>query len=401
MIQYIIAIAALGGIGGVFAVILVISEHYFANYGECKIDINAGGREYTVTGGSTLLNSLVDNKLFVPSACGGKGTCGYCKCKVLNDIGPVLPTETGMLTRSEIKQNVRLSCQIKVKADMQIEVPEEYFAIQEFRSEVSKIVQVTENIRELTFKLLEPAKMNFRAGKYVQIRFPRDEGIEAMHGKYAGMDFTNFDERLIDPEIIPNDPYINRAYSMSNGPGADDIVELDIRIAPPPPGTDLPPGIGSSWLWNLKEGNEVWLTGPYGDFFIKDTDKPCVFIGGGAGMAPMKSMILELFEVQKTKRDVKFYYGARAKKDLFYDDIFEKIEKENPSFEFITALSEPDPKDKWEGHTGFVHLVVEKTLKEFTGREYYLCGPPLMIKAVTTMLDNHGVPEEDIAYDEF
>ena len=269
--QYLIAIAALGGVGGALAVILVISEHYFANYGKCNINVNKGERNYTVSGGNTLLNALVENKLFVPSACGGKGTCGYCKCKVLTDIGPVLPTETGMLTRAEIKENIRLSCQIKVKSDMDIEVPEDYFAIQEFRTELVKITQLTPAIREFTFKLLEPNRMKFKAGKYVQIRVPRDDGLRAMHGVYAGMDFTKFDERLIDPEIIPNDPYIYRAYSMSNGPGSDEIVELGIRLAAPPRDTNLPPGIATCWLWSLEEGTEVWLTGPYGDFLIKDT----------------------------------------------------------------------------------------------------------------------------------
>ena len=187
---------------------------------------------------------------------------------------------------------------------------------------------------------------------------------------------------------------------MSNGPGQDDIVELNVRIAPPPRGTKLPPGIATCWLWSLKEGAEVWLTGPYGDFLLKDTDRPAVFIGGGAGMAPMKSMILELFE-NNTKRDVKYFYGARAMKDLFYVDIFEKLQKEHPNFQFITALSEPDPKDDWKGNTGFIHLTVEKLLEDFSNREFYLCGPPPMIKATTNMLHDHGVPEELIAYDEF
>ena len=324
----------------------------------------------------------------------------YCKCNVLTEIGPILPTETGMLTRSEMKQNIRLSCQIKVKFDLDIEVPDEYLAIQEFRTKLEKINQVTTDIREMTFKLIEPDKIEFHAGKYVQVRVPRDEGIRAMHGKYAGMDFTNFDERQIDLEIIPREKYIYRGYSMSNAPGRDDIVELNVRIVPPPEGTNLPPGIATCWLWSLIEGDEIWLTGPYGEFFIKDTDRPCIFIGGGAGMAPMKSMILELFE-KKTKRDVKYYYGARAKKDLFYVDLFEKLAKENPNFEFITALSEPDPKDDWDGHTGFIHLIVEKTLKEFVGKEYYLCGPPLMVDAVIKMLHEKGVPDDDIAYDKF
>ena len=300
-----------------------------------------------------------------------------------------------------MRQNIRLSCQIKVKSDIEVEVPEEYFAIQEFRTELVKIDQVTPAIRELIFKLLEPARMEFSAGEYVQIRVPRDEGIRAMHGKYAGMDFTNFDERQIDPEIIPREKHIYRAYSMSNGPGRDDVVELNVRILPPPKGTNLPPGIATCWLWSLTEGDEVWLTGPYGKFEIKDTDRPCIFIGGGAGMPPMKSMILELFEVRKTKREVKYFYGARAKRDLFYVDIFEKLARENRNFEFIPALSEPDPKDEWGGHTGFIHVIIEKTLSDFVGNEYYICGPPQMVDAVTVLLHEHGVSDEDIAFDEF
>jgi len=397
------AIAVLAGLGTGLAIILVVSDYYFANYGECKIDVNAGERTYTVEGGQTLLSALAENKLFVPSACGGQGTCGYCKAKVLNDIGPILPTEETQLTRLEKKQNVRLACQIKVKADMRIEVPEEYFAIQEFRTEVLSNKQVTDDIVEIQFKLLEPDRMKFQAGKYVQLRIQRDEGIARMRGTFGKYDFTGFNLKKIDTEKVPKEKHINRAYSMSNSPGRSDIVELDVRIAPPPRDVpDAPPGFASSYIWSLKPGEEVWLTGPYGDFLLKKTDRPKIFIGGGAGMAPMKAMILELFEVWKTDCTVKFFYGARAKKDIFYADIFDKIAAEHDSFEYVVALSEPAPEDKWDGPTGFVHLTVEKAMTEFGfGNEYYLCGPPLMVDACTAMLANHGVPEADIAFDKF
>jgi len=397
------AIAVLAGLGTGLAIILVVSDYYFANYGECKIDVNGGERTYTVEGGQTLLSALAENKLFVPSACGGQGTCGYCKAKVLNDIGPILPTEETQLTRLEKKQNVRLACQIKVKADMRIEVPEEYFAIQEFRTEVLSNTQVTDDIIEIQFKLLEPDRMKFQAGKYVQVRIPRDEGIARMRGTFGKYDFTGFNAKKIDTEKVPKEKHINRAYSMSNSPGRSDIVELDVRIAPPPRDVpDAPPGFASSFIWSLKQGEEVWLTGPYGDFLLKKTDRPKIFIGGGAGMAPMKAMILELFEVWKTACTVKFFYGARAKKDIFYADIFQKIAAEHNTFEYVVALSEPAPDDKWDGPTGFVHLTVEKAMEAFGfENEYYLCGPPLMVDACTAMLANHNVPESDIAFDKF
>ncbi|MBN1919254.1 MAG: NADH:ubiquinone reductase (Na(+)-transporting) subunit F [Verrucomicrobia bacterium] len=397
------AVLVLCGLGSGLAVLLVVSEYFFANYGECTINVNNGDRTYTVQGGQTLLSALAENKLFVPSACGGQGTCGYCKAKVLNDIGPILPTEEPQLTRLEKKQNVRLSCQIKVKADMRIEVPEEYFAIQEFRTEVLSNKQVTDDIVEIQFKLLEPQRMKFQAGKYVQLRIPRDAGIERMRGKFGKYDFTGFNAKKLDTEKVPKTRFVERAYSMSNSPGRNDIVELAVRIAPPPRDVpDGPPGFASSYIWSLKPGEEVWLTGPYGDFLIKDTDRPKIFVGGGAGMAPMKAMILELFEVRKTTCTVKFFYGARARKDIFYDDIFSKIAAENDNFEYVVALSEPAPDDNWNGPTGFVHLTVEKAMEQFGfGNEYYLCGPPLMVDACTAMLTKHGVPEKDIAFDKF
>ncbi len=397
------AVAVLCGLGAGLAVVLVVSDYLFASYGECKIDVNNGEREYTVQGGLTVLNALAEQKLFVPSACGGQGTCGYCKVKVLSDIGPILPTEEGQLTRLEKKQNVRLACQIKVKADLRIEVPEEYFAIQEFRCEVISNKQVTDDIVEVQLKLIEPDRMRFQAGKYVQLRIPRDEGIRRMRGVFGTYDFTKFNEKKIDLEKVPKEKFINRAYSMSNSPGRDDIVELDVRIAPPPRDVpDAPPGFASSYIWSLKVGEEAWVTGPYGDFFIKETDRPKIFIGGGAGMAPMKAMILELFEVRKTDCTVKFFYGARAKKDIFYDDIFAEIAEANDNFDYTVALSEPAPEDEWDGPTGFVHLTVEKTLGDFGyDNEYYLCGPPLMVDACVAMLADKGVPEEDIAFDKF
>ena len=397
------AVLVLCGLGTGLAVLLVVSEYYFANYGECKIDVNNGDRTYTVQGGQTLLSALAENKLFVPSACGGQGTCGYCKAKVLNDIGPILPTEEPQLTRLERKQNVRLSCQIKVKGDMRLEVPEEYFAIQEFRTEVLSNRQVTDDMIEIQFKLVEPARMKFQAGKYVQLRLPREEGIARMRGTFGRYDFTKFNPKKIDTEKVPKTKTIERAYSMSNSPGRSDIVELDVRIAPPPRDVpDAPPGFASSYIWSLKPGEEVWLTGPYGEFLIKDTPRPKIFVGGGAGMAPMKAMILELFEIRKTTCTVKYFYGARAQKDIFYAEIFQKISAEHDNFEYVVALSEPAPDDDWKGPTGFVHLTVEKAMTEFGfGNEYYLCGPPLMVDACTAMLTKHGVPEKDIAFDKF
>jgi Na+-transporting NADH:ubiquinone oxidoreductase subunit F len=397
------AVAVLCGIGASLAIVLVVSDYFFANYGQCTIEVNGGERKYTVQGGGSLLTTLAEQKLFIPSACGGQGTCALCKVQVLTDIGPILPTEEGYLTRLEKKQNVRLSCQVKVKRDLQIKVPDEYFAIQEFRTEVLSNKQVTDDIVEIQFKLLEPDRMKFQAGKYVQIRIPREDGLARMRGVFGRYDFTKFDAKKLDLEKVPKTKTIDRAYSMSNSPGRNDIVELDVRIAPPPrEAADAPPGFASCYIWSLEAGEEVWLTGPYGDFLIKDTDRPKIFVGGGAGMAPMKAMVLELFEVRHATMPVKFFYGARAKKDIFYADIFQQIADEHDNFEYVVALSEPALNDDWKGPTGFVHLTVEKAMGEFGfGNEYYLCGPPLMVDACVSMLTKHGVPESDIAFDKF
>ncbi len=406
------AIGILALSAGVFGVTIMLlvgaltyAEAKLVQKGKVKLLIN-GDEEKSpeVEAGSNLLATLSNNGIFLPSACGGQGTCAMCKCKVLEGGGDVLPTEESQLSRGEVKEHTRLACQVKVKQDMKIEIPEEIFNIQKFECTVRSNHNVATFIKELVLELPAGQHLNFKAGGYIQIYIP----------PYS-LSFKEFD---IEEEYHPdwdrfkiwdlkasNDEEIFRAYSMANHPAEGDIVMLNVRIATPPPGTDFPPGISSSYIFNLKPGDKVTVSGPYGEFFIKDTDREMVYIGGGAGMAPMRSHIFHLFHTLKTKRKVTFFYGARSKREMFYDEDFRKIEEEFPNFKYVVALSDPQPEDNWTGPTGFIHQAVEETyLSKHEAPEeieYYLCGPPMMLSAVQNMLYNLGVEKEMIAFDEF
>lgn len=385
--------------------LLTFAESKLVQKGDVKLLINGDEEKSpTVQAGSNLLNTLSNNGIFLPSACGGQGTCAMCTCQILEGGGDVLPTEESQLNRAQIKENVRLACQVKVKNDMKIHIPEEIFNIQKFECNVRSNDNVATFIKELVLELPKGQHLDFEAGGYIQIYIP----------PYS-LTFNEFD---IEKEYQPdwdkyslwdtkgsNDEEIFRAYSMANHPAEGDIVMLNVRIATAPPGTDFPPGISSSFIFNLKPGDKVTVSGPYGEFFIKETQREMVYIGGGAGMAPMRSHLFHLFETLKTGRKVSFFYGARSLREMFYDDHFKMIAAKFPNFNYNVALSDPLPEDNWTGLTGFIHnAAYEAYLKDHEAPEdieYYMCGPPMMISAVENMLYNLGVEKEMIAFDEF
>jgi len=381
----------------------MIAEKKLVPQGKIKLVINNDEEKSPEIGaGGNLLTELSNQKIFLPSACGGGGTCGMCKCQVLDGGGDVLPTEKTHLTRKEIADNWRIACQVKIKQDMKIQIPDEIFSIQKFECEVVSNNNVATFIKELKLKLPEP--MEFKAGGYIQIYIP------PYNMKYNEIDIEkeyhpDWDKYKLWDIKSTLDEEIYRAYSMASYPAEKDIVMLNVRIATPPPGLNVPTGLASSFIFNLKPGDKVTISGPYGEFFIKDTDREKIYIGGGAGMAPMRSHLFHLFKTVKTGVPVRFYYGARSLREMFYDDQFKEIQKQYPNFSYTVALSEPMPEDNWKGSTGFIHQVVQDEYlckHEDPGEiEYYLCGPPMMIDAVNNMLYNMGVDEEMIAYDVF
>ncbi|MGD9900142.1 MAG: NADH:ubiquinone reductase (Na(+)-transporting) subunit F, partial [Calditrichaceae bacterium] len=345
-----------------------------------------------------------NNEIFLPSACGGQGTCGMCTCKILEGGGDPLPTEESQLSRGELKENIRLACQVKVKTDMKIQIPDEIFNIQKFECTVRSNDNVATFIKELVLELPAGERLDFKAGGYIQIYIP------PYNLSYKEFDIQekfhpDWDKYNLWDLKASNDEEIFRAYSMANHPAEDNIVMLNVRIATPPPGTDFPAGISSSFIFNLKPGDKVTVSGPYGEFFIKETDREKLYIGGGAGMAPMRSHLFHLFHTLKTDKKVSFWYGARSKREMFYHEQFQAIADKFPNFNYNVALSDPLPEDNWKGPVGFIHQVVlDNYLSKHEAPEdieYYLCGPPMMIKAVNDMLYNQGVEKEMIAFDEF
>ncbi len=355
--------------------------------------------------GSTLLSTLAEQKIFVPSACGGKGSCGVCKVEVLAGGGALLPTETSHVSRGEARAGVRLSCQVKVKQDMKIHLEESIFGVRQWRCKVRSNDNVATFIKELVLELPAGEAVPFRAGGYIQIECPP----HVVHYKDFDVapeyrdDWDTF--KLWELTSTTTEP-VTRAYSMANYPAESDIIMLNVRVASPPPRTTgLPPGIMSSYIFNLKPGDEVIISGPYGEFFAKETRNEMCFIGGGAGMAPMRSHIFDQFRRLQTERKVTFWYGARSMREAFYVEDFDSIQRENPNFTWHLALSEPRPEDNWTGYTGFIHNVLyNEYLKDHPSPEdieYYLCGPPMMLKACMSMLEGLGVERENIAFDDF
>jgi len=389
----------------ILVVILNYATSKLVSTGDVKILINGDEEKSILTpAGLTLLQTLAAEKIFLPSACGGGGTCGMCTCVVEAGGGEVLPTEKPHLTRAEIKKNVRLTCQIKVKSDMEIKIPDEIFNIQKWECDVVSNHNVATFIKEFVVRLPKGENLDFRAGGYIQIDIPPhklDYSEFDIEEEYRG-DWDKFNMWRYHSEM---DESIFRAYSMANHPAEGNIVMLNVRIASPPPGLDVPPGLASSYIFNLKPGDKVTVSGPYGEFFAKETDREMLYVGGGAGMAPMRSHIFDLLKTQRTKRKISFWYGARSKREMFYDDEFKALEKEFPNFSYHVALSDPMKEDNWDGPVGFIHQVVQDNYlakhEAPEDIEYYMCGPPMMIDAVDSMLYNLGVEPEMIDYDKF
>ena len=399
------------GLGVVFFTIIVIAlvsiiifaKSRLVASGNVNVEIN-GEKTIQVPVGSKLLGAIADSKLFVPSACGGGGTCAQCKVKVFEGGGSILPTETSHITKKEAAGGDRLSCQVAVKQDMKIEVPEEVFVVKKWMCKVRSNDNVATFIKELVLELPEGEDVPFRAGGYIQIACPAHQlkyTEFSVQEEYKG-DWDHFNLWQYESTVTEK---VERAYSMANYPEEEGIIMLNVRIASPPPGTQgIAPGIMSSYIFNLKEGDEVEISGPFGEFFAKETEAEMVFVGGGAGMAPMRSHIFDQLRRIKTDRKMTFWYGARSKKEMFYVNDFDTLSAENDNFNWYVALSDPQPEDDWEGDTGFIHnVLLENYLKDHEAPEdceFYMCGPPMMNAAVIVMLHNLGVEDDNIMLDD-
>jgi Na+-transporting NADH:ubiquinone oxidoreductase subunit F len=390
-------------------VMLLVAKAKLAPSGLVTININ-GERELAATGGSSLLSTLSDAKLFLPSACGGGGTCGMCKCQVHAGGGSILPTEVGFFTRKQILDDWRLGCQVKVRENLTIEIPKEVFGIKKWECEVISNDNVATFIKEFVVKLPEGEELDFVSGGYIQIDVPKvDVYFRTMDVQPEYRE--DWDKLKMWNLKMKNPEPIFRAYSMANHPAEGNIIKLNIRIATPPwdrgknQFMNVNPGICSSYIFSRKPGDMVMVSGPYGEFHVKKTNREMMFIGGGAGMAPLRSMIFDQFLTKHTDRKASYWYGARSLREVFYEDELKVIEKKNPDFKFNIALSEPMKEDNWTGYTGFIHQVaLDNYLSKHAEPEdieYYLCGPPMMNSAVLKMLDNLGVPPENIALDDF
>jgi len=386
--------------------VLMFARDKLVPSGDVEIVIN-DDPDHTLTAqsGGTLLGTLAASKLFIPSACGGKGSCGVCKVTVKEGGGAMLPTETGHITRGEAREGCRLACQVKVKEDMKIEIPPEVFSVKKWECTVRSNNGLATFIKELVLELPPGEEVPFRAGGYIQISCPPHE----VHYK----DFEVEDEYREDWDKFNQWRYVSkveegveRAYSMANYPEEKGIIMLNVRIASPPPRTpDVPPGVMSSYIFNLKPGDKVTIAGPFGEFFARPTDNEMIFIGGGAGMAPMRSHIFDQFRRLHSTRKASYWYGARSLREAFYIEDFDAIAAENENFEWHLALSEPLEEDNWTGQTGFIHQVLyDNYLKDHPAPEdceYYICGPPMMNDAVIQMLTDLGVEPENILFDDF
>ncbi|HNT48109.1 MAG TPA: NADH:ubiquinone reductase (Na(+)-transporting) subunit F [Bacteroidales bacterium] len=394
----------------VLVVVLIYAKARLTPGGKVKIKVN-DEKMLEVEPGNNLLTTLAQNKIYLPSACGGSGTCGLCKCRVLSGGGSILSTETGFFTRREQQSQWRLGCQVRVRENMEIHIPAQVLGVKKWECEVISNRNVASFIKEFVIQLPPGEKLDFRSGGYVQIDVPpvtvdfsKDIAIDELFREdWSSLGIWGL--KMVNKE------YSFRAYSMANHPAEGNRIMLNVRIATPPwdrsRGTFMKvnPGICSSYIFSRKPGDKVMISGPFGEFFLKETQAEKIFIGGGAGMAPMRSHIFHLFKTLRATDKVSFWYGARSRREIFYEDEFLRIAKEFPNFSFHIALSEPRPQDHWTGHTGFIHKVLyDQYLKDHPEpeeAEFYICGPPLMTSAVTEMLDNLGVPADHILFDDF
>jgi len=385
--------------------VILAARSKLVSSGDVMITINDNpDQSIQVSAGGKLMNTLADAGIYLPSACGGGGSCQQCRCVIKSGGGDILPTEASAFTKGEVKDGWRLSCQVAVKQDMNIEVEPELFGVKRWECEVVSNPNVATFIKELTLKLPEGETVDFRAGGYVQLEVPphvvkfEDFDVEDEYrSDWDRFGFFNLESKVEDTVV--------RAYSMANYPEERGVVKFNIRIATPPPGTELPPGQMSSYTFNLKPGDKIAVFGPFGEFFAKESGNEMVFIGGGAGMAPMRSHIFDQLKRLNSKRKISFWYGARSLREVFYEDEYDQLAQENDNFEWHLALSDPQPEDDWQGDTGFIHnVVLENYLKDHPAPEdveYYMCGPPMMNAAVIRMLKELGVEDENIMLDDF
>lgn len=394
----------------ILVIALLVAKSKLVPSGNVKIEVN-GEKNLDVPMGGTLLNTLQSQGIFLSSACGGSGSCGQCRCRVVEGGGEILPTEKGFFSRKEQAAHWRLGCQTKVKEDLKVIVPESVFGVKEWECEVVSNRNVATFIKEFVVRLPEGEHMDFKSGSYAQIKIPK---YDVKYADYVIEDEfrSDWDKFKMWDLTAKNSEETIRAYSMANYPAEGNIITLNVRIATPPMDRaaggwmKVPPGIASSYIFSLKPGDKVTMSGPYGDFHIhEDSDAEMLYIGGGAGMAPLRAQLLHLFRTVKTGRRVSYWYGARSKTEIFYEEDFRAIEKEFPNFRFVIALSDPRPEDNWTGAVGFIHQVIyDEYLKDHDAPEdieYYMCGPGPMSAAVNKMLDGLGVPREQINFDDF
>ncbi|WP_058912010.1 NADH:ubiquinone reductase (Na(+)-transporting) subunit F [Entomohabitans teleogrylli] len=388
------------------SVLILFAKSKLVNSGDVLIEVNDDAdKQFRAPAGDKLLNTLSGQGIFISSACGGGGSCGQCRVKILEGGGDILPTELSHITKREAKEGCRLACQVAVKQDMKIELPEEIFGVKKWECEVISNDNKATFIKELKLRVPEGEEVPFRAGGYIQIECDPhtvDYADFDVPEEYRG-DWDKYN--LFRYKSVVTEPCV-RAYSMANYPEEKGMIMLNVRIATPPPSApDAPPGIMSSYIWSLKAGDKVTISGPFGEFFAKETEAEMVFIGGGAGMAPMRSHIFDQLKRIKTDRKISFWYGARSLREMFYEDEFEQLARENPNFTFHIALSDALPEDNWTGYTGFIHNVLyENYLRDHPAPEdceFYMCGPPVMNAAVIKMLKDLGVEDENIMLDDF
>ncbi len=403
MVEIFLGVIFFTGIVLILVLVILFAKSKLVTSGPVQLVIN-DKKTVEVEAGGKLLGALADQKLFVSSACGGGGTCAQCKVHVYEGGGDILPTEKSLMTPREVREGVRLSCQVAVKQDMKIAVEDEVFGVKQWHCKVRSNHNVATFIKELILELPEGEDVNFRAGGYIQIEAPphvADYKNFKIEEEYRDV-WDQFN--VWEYKSVVNEKVI-RAYSMANYPEEKGMIMLNVRVATPPPNTKFPPGKMSSYIFDLKPGDDVIISGPYGEFYARDTDAEMIFVGGGAGMAPMRSHIFDQFSRLSTKRKVSFWYGARSLREAFYIDHFDKIQKENENFKWTLALSEPLPEDKWKGPTGFIHQVLyDMYLKDHPAPEdceYYICGPPMMNNAVFDLLDDLGVEKENVLFDDF
>ncbi|HGM5491429.1 TPA: NADH:ubiquinone reductase (Na(+)-transporting) subunit F [Serratia fonticola] len=390
----------------VLALLILFAKSKLVNTGDIAVEVNGDqDKSFTAPAGDKLLNMLSSQGIFVSSACGGGGSCGQCRVVIKEGGGDILPTELSHISKREAKEGCRLACQVNVKQNLKIELPEEIFGVKKWDCEVISNDNKATFIKELKLRIPDGEDVPFRAGGFIQIEAPAHEVNYAdfdVPQEYRG-DWDKFN--LFRYRSVVKEPTV-RAYSMANYPDEKGIIMLNVRIATPPPSNpDVPPGIMSSYIWSLKAGDKVTISGPFGEFFAKDTDAEMIFIGGGAGMAPMRSHIFDQLKRLKSKRKITFWYGARSLREMFYEDDFNHLQEENENFTWHVALSDPQPEDNWTGYTGFIHnVLLENYLRNHPAPEdceFYMCGPPMMNAAVIKMLKDLGVEDENIMLDDF